>query len=209
MSQACDSLLTWLPKVDQCIGLPTSYDHIKMETQIMRTFPYILAISAACVPANAALPIGSAAPALTTTAAKGGKASAFSLTNTLKRGPVVLYFYPAAFTPGCTIEANQFAEAVPAFAALGATVIGVSGDDIETLKKFSVTECRSKFAVAAATPAMIKQFDVALSNGARSNRTSYVIAPNGKIVYSHSSPDYRDHVPNTLAAVKAWKAKKR
>jgi thioredoxin-dependent peroxiredoxin len=174
----------------------------------MRSFLFISAF-AITAPAIAALPVGSTAPALATSAAKAGKAMPFSLANALKKGPVVLYFYPAAFTPGCTIEANLFAEAVPAFASQGATVIGVSGDDIETLKKFSITECRNKFAVAAATPAMIKQFDVALSNGARSNRTSYVIAPNGKVVYSYSSPDYRNHVPNTLAAVKAWKTMKR
>jgi thioredoxin-dependent peroxiredoxin len=174
----------------------------------MRSFLFISAF-AITTPAIAALPVGSTAPALATSAAKAGKAMPFSLANALKKGPVVLYFYPAAFTPGCTIEANLFAEAVPAFASQGATVIGVSGDHIETLKKFSITECRNKFAVAAATPAMIKQFDVALSNGARSNRTSYVIAPNGKVVYSYSSPDYRNHVPNTLAAVKAWKAMKR
>jgi thioredoxin-dependent peroxiredoxin len=174
----------------------------------MRTL-FLISVFAITSPAIAALPVGSTAPALATTAAKAGKAMPFSLAKALKKGPVVLYFYPAAFTPGCTIEANQFAEAVPAFASQGATVIGVSGDDIETLKKFSVTECRNKFAVAAATPAMIKQFDVALSNAARSNRTSYVIAPNGKVVYSYTSPDYRNHVPNTLAAVKAWKAGKR
>ena len=75
----------------------------------------------------------------------------FSLAKQLKKGPVVLYFFPAAFTPGCTVEANQFAEATPEFRKLGATVVGMSADPVETLAKFSTSECRSKFAVASAS----------------------------------------------------------
>ena len=94
-------------------------------------------------------PYGAQAPDFTAQASLGGKEFTFSLADALKKGPVVLYFYPAAFTPGCTVEAHDFADATDKFAALGATVIGVSHDKIETLDKFSVSECRSKFAVAA------------------------------------------------------------
>src|SRR5512139_1742641 len=103
----------------------------------------------AAIPALAALKPGEKAPDFSAQASLGGSVFAFSLADALKRGPVVLYFYPAAFTEGCTIEAHDFAEATDAYRALGATVIGVSHDNIDTLKKFSVSECRSKFAVAA------------------------------------------------------------
>ena len=99
--------------------------------------------------ALAALKPGDKAPEFSAPSSLGGQVSTFSLSEALKKGPVVLYFYPAAFTSGCTIEAHLFAEAVDRYKALGATVIGVSGDNIETLNKFSVSECRSKFAVAA------------------------------------------------------------
>ena len=88
-------------------------------------------------------------PDFTTQATLAGKPFTFSLAAALKQGPVVLYFYPAAFTPGCTVEAHEFAEATDKFKAMGATVIGVSHDPIDKLKKFSVSECRNKFAVAS------------------------------------------------------------
>ncbi|HEY2444503.1 MAG TPA: peroxiredoxin, partial [Rhizomicrobium sp.] len=100
-------------------------------------------------PAMAALAVGAMAPDFSAQASLGGKEFSFSLAEALKKGPVVLYFYPAAFTKGCTIEAHDFAEATTQYAALGATVIGVSHDPIDKLDRFSVSECRSKFAVAA------------------------------------------------------------
>jgi peroxiredoxin Q/BCP len=121
---------------------------------------------------------------------------------------VVLYFYPAAFTPGCTVEAHEFAEATSEFQALGATVIGVSHDDIDKLNKFSVTECRNKFAVAADPDQHImKSYDAILAkNPLYADRTSYVISPDGKIIYSYTDLKPDLHVANTLAAVKQWKA---
>jgi peroxiredoxin len=130
----------------------------------------------------------------------------FDLAKALKKGPVVLYFYPAAFTTGCTIEAHDFAEATDGFRKLGATVIGVSADPIEVLDKFSVSECRNKFAVASATPQMIADYDVKLATSTRANRTSYVIAPDGKIIFAYSAMDPAGHVQKTMDAVKAWKA---
>src|SRR6201996_9081760 len=113
--------------------------------------------------ANAALAVGSKAPDFDIKAALGGKQFDFSLAQALKKGPVVLYFYPAAFTEGCTIEAHEFAEATDRYKALGAQVIGVSHDDIATLNKFSVSECRSKFAVAADTDGnVMKAYDAVM-----------------------------------------------
>lgn len=164
-----------------------------------------LALSAA--PAMAALAPGARAPDFSAQGALAGKAFSFALGNALKKGPVVLYFYPKAFTSGCTIEAHEFAEATPEFAKLGATVIGMSADDIETLKRFSVEECRSKFAVASATPAVIKSYDVALAPGvAMSNRTSYVIAPDGRILFAYTAAEPLGHIKGAMQAVRAWKA---
>jgi len=157
--------------------------------------------------APAALAPGAAAPDFTTQGALAGKPFQFSLKQALKKGPVVLYFFPAAFTPGCTIEAHEFAEATPEFAKLGATVIGMSADTIDKLQRFSVEECRNKFAVATATPGVIKGYDVALPvRPGMTNRTSYVIAPNGKIVHAYTAMSPQNHVSETMAAVKKWKA---
>jgi peroxiredoxin len=158
--------------------------------------------------ATSALPVGAKAPDFTTRGAIAGKLFTLRLSEELKKGPVVLYFFPAAFTPGCTAEAHEFAEATDAFKAAGATVIGMSADPVDKLARFSREECRDKFAVASAGASVIKDYDVALPlKIGLSNRTSYVIAPTGRIVYAHSAMDYRDHVKNTLAAVKAMKAK--
>lgn len=159
------------------------------------------------MPAVAALPVGAKAPDFSTQATLAGKPFPFSLAKALKQGPVVLYFYPAAFTSGCTVEAHDFAEATDDFKKLGATVIGVSADSIETLNRFSVEECRNKFAVASASPKMIADYDVKLPVVAKSNRTSFVIAPDGKIVYAYSALSPAGHVTGTMAAVKAWAAK--
>ena len=164
------------------------------------------AVSIAAVPAFAALKPGDKAPDFTTEASMGGKVFSFSLANALKKGPVVLYFYPAAFTEGCTIEAHDFADATDAYHALGATVIGVSHDDIDKLNRFSLSECRSKFAVAADTDQKImKLYDAVLAIAPRyANRTSYVIAPDGHIVYEYTSLDPDKHVANTLEALRTW-----
>lgn len=159
--------------------------------------------------AQAALPVGAAAPDFTTAGAIGGKQFSFSLAKALKRGPVVLYFFPAAFTSGCTIEARQFAVASDDFKKAGATLIGVAADPIEKLAKFSVEECRNKFAVAVASPTMISGYDVTLPQmTTRSNRTSYVIGKNGRIAFAYTAMAPDGHVSGTLAAVKALKTRK-
>ena len=159
-------------------------------------------------PLFAALQTGVQAPDFTTQATLAGKPFTFSLADALKKGPVVLYFYPAAFTPGCTLEAHDFAEATDKFKALGATVIGVSHDPIEKLNKFSVSECRNKFAVASdADQKITKEYDAVLAAKPEyANRTSYVIAPTGKIIYEYTAMDPDQHVGNTMAAVQKWQA---
>ena len=169
---------------------------------------FVAACAAALIalPVLAALPDGTKAPDFSTDASLAGQSFKFSLADALKKGPVVLYFYPAAFTKGCTVEAHDFAEATDKFAAMGATVIGVSHDPIDTLNKFSVSECRNKFAVASdADGHIMKAYDsVLLSHPAYANRTSYVIAPTGEIIYSYTAMDPEKHVGNTMAAVKKW-----
>jgi peroxiredoxin Q/BCP len=176
---------------------------------ITRFFVSAAVLSAALtVPAAAALSIGGKAPDFTLQATQGGNVFTFVLAEALKKGPVVLYFYPAAFTQGCTVEAHEFAEAIDQYKALGATVIGVSHDQLDTLQKFSVSECRSKFAVAADTKqTVMKEYDAVLPQHPQyANRTSYVIAPDGTIIYTYTSLDPSLHVQNTLTALKAWKA---
>jgi len=175
-----------------------------------RSFASALTVLLLAAPAAyAALPNGSHAPDFTAEASLGGKTYTFSLADALKKGPVVLYFYPAAFTPGCTIEAHDFAAAMPRFKALGATVIGVSHDRIGKLQRFSVSECRKKFPVASdASGRIMKEYDAVLaSHPAYANRTSYVIAPDGRILYSYTNLNPARHVANTMAAVKRWDEK--
>jgi len=165
-------------------------------------------------PAAAALRQGQRAPALHTQGALAGRTFTFDLQDALRRGPVVLYFFPRAFTQGCTLEANAFAEAMGDFRAAGAQVVGLSADNIDTLRRFSTEECRDAFPVAVASPAAIRAFDVVFRGPGQGNaqpnaqdvmsdRTSYVIAQDGRVVMVHSDLDWRQHVARTLAAVRA------
>jgi peroxiredoxin len=158
--------------------------------------------------ALAALPVGAMAPDFTAQASMAGKQFTFTLSKALQKGPVVLYFFPAAFTKGCTIEAHEFAAAQPQYKALGATLIGVTAGNIDRLTEFSVSECRSKFPVAADPHAAIaKQYKSTLAMMGVSDRTSYVIAPDDRILLSYSDLNPDQHVDQTLAALKAWRAK--
>ncbi|MBV9695660.1 MAG: peroxiredoxin [Gammaproteobacteria bacterium] len=171
----------------------------------MRAF--LVALTVLCaLPVVAALPDGAKAPDFSTQASLAGKDFKFSLADALKQGPVVLYFYPAAFTPGCTVEAHEFAEATEQFKALGATVIGVSHDPIEKLNRFSVEHCRSKFAVASdADGSIMKAYDSVLKGHEEyADRTSYVIAPDGTVLYSYTAMNPDQHVANTMAAVRKY-----
>lgn len=152
--------------------------------------------------ATAALKPGDVAPSFSTPAAVGGQAFQFDLDAALQKGPVVLYFFPKAFTQGCTIEANAFAQATPRFAQLGATVVGLSHDDLETLKKFSVEACRDQFAVASDPQARtIRAYDAASLRPGVASRISYVIGQDGRIAFTHEGSDPLRHVEETLKAV--------
>ncbi len=176
--------------------------------------PSFASVALMCVvtagPALAALPVGAPAPDFSAQAALGGKAFTFSLNEALKKGPVVLYFYPKSFTKGCTIEAHDFAEATDKFAAMGATVIGVSHDDIATQQKFSTMECRDKFAVAAdPDDKVISEYDAKMPVMPMANRISYVIAPDHKVLFTYTDMNPDQHVALTMDAVKKWKAEQK
>jgi len=163
--------------------------------------PWIMA-----APAFAALDIGEKAPDFNAPAALAGKTYKFSLAENLAKGPVVLYFYPASFTVGCSAEAHEFAEAIEKFQELGATVIGVSTDDIDTQVKFSQQVCQGKFPVASdAAKTVVKSYDAAMMvMPDYANRISYVIAPDSSIVYNYQSLNPSKHVANTLTALREW-----
>jgi peroxiredoxin Q/BCP len=177
-----------------------------MELDMKTLLALTALIASLAAPAHAALDIGDNAPNFTTSAALGGKVFEFTLADSLAKGPVVVYFFPAAFSVGCSIEAHEFAEAIDKFQALGATVIGVSGDDIDTLGKFSVQACQGKFAVASDNSQHImKSYDAVLTlRPEYANRVSYVIAPNGSVVYNYQSLNPSRHVENTLSALRGW-----
>ena len=166
-----------------------------------------LALGALATPAYANMKVGDTAPSFTAEATVGGDQFTFSLADALKTGPVVLYFFPKAFTKGCTAEAHEFAEAAANFTAAGATLIGMSADDIGTLHKFSTQECSSKFPVASDPDLkVVRAYDSALvrvGSFGVADRISYVIAPDGKIAYTYADRNPDKHVENTLAAVKA------
>jgi peroxiredoxin len=160
--------------------------------------PAMLLSAAAALPAHAALKEGDAAPAFKAQASLAGKAFAYSLDDALRKGPVVVYFYPAAFTSGCNLQAHTFAVNLDQFSAAGATVIGVSLDSITRLNDFSADPqyCAGKVAVAsdadgaiakayglavAATPAGRKDSRGQEIDHGRAERTTFVVAADGRI----------------------------
>ncbi len=175
----------------------------------------ILAAAAAALlaaPASAALKPGDKAPVFTAPGFLAGDPVTLSLADALKKGPVVLYFFPAAHTSGCNLEAHLFSEAIDKFKAEKTTVIGITAGNVKELAAFSkeTEHCGGKFAVAADPGAKIaRQYDsVLVVKPDWSDRTSYVIAPNGQVLHAYSKMDPSDHVNQTLAAVKAYNAKK-
>jgi thioredoxin-dependent peroxiredoxin len=157
--------------------------------------------------AAAALPTGAQAPDFKLEGALAGKPLTFSLHQALQKGPVVLYFFPAAFTAGCTLEAHDFAEATDNFKKLGATVIGVTAGNVDQVGKFSQSECRNKFAVAADPGAKVAgEYQTQMQMGGKtlSDRTSFVIAPDGKILLSYTDRNPDAHIQKTMDAVKQY-----
>jgi peroxiredoxin Q/BCP len=165
----------------------------------MKTTFFALSLLAFAAGAHAALKPGDAAPDFRASAALAGKTVDVTLKDALAKGPVVVYFYPAAFTGGCNLQAHEFAENLARFTAAGATVIGVSGDSIERLREFSADPetCAGKLTVAADADGRIaRAFDIATTETppgrkttkgqdithARAERTSFVVGHDGRIV---------------------------
>lgn len=155
-------------------------------------------------PAIAELKAGTVAPDFTAQGALGGQPFAFHLADALKKGPVVVYFFPAAFTPGCTTETKMFADKAEEFAAAGATLIGVTRGNTDQLVRFSTETCRSKFPVAAISKKTMDDYKAGmLLPTGWTDRTSYVIAKDGHIVLSYTSGRPDGHITKTLEALKA------
>jgi peroxiredoxin len=176
------------------------------EPDMKRAISLLMMLGCLSLPVQAALDVGDTAPDFSVPAALGGKVFQYRLSEQLAKGPVVLYFFPAAFSEACSIEARQFAEAIDKFKALGASVIGVSGDDIELITRFSVQACQGRFPVAAdENKTVLKAYDAAMQTRPDfANRVSYLIVPDGKVAYSYLSLNPNKHVENTLAALAQW-----
>jgi peroxiredoxin len=174
--------------------------------------------TAIAVPAFAALKEGDKAPAFTAKASLAGKAFDYSLADSLKKGPVVVYFYPSAFTQGCNIQAHTFSENMDKFKAAGASVIGVSLDSIERLNDFSADPnyCAGKVAVASDPSGSIaKSFDLmvgAAREGAKDSRgqeighgfaerTTFIVTPDGKVAATVGGVSPADNVTKSLETV--------
>jgi peroxiredoxin len=184
-----------------------------------------LLAAAVILPASAALKEGDAAPAFTAQASQAGKAFPFSLKDALKKGPVVVYFYPSAFTGGCNIQAHTFAVNHEKFTEAGATVVGVSLDSIARLNEFSADPnyCAGKFPVAAdANGAIAKSYDLAIRDiaagkkdtrgveidHAAAERTTFIITPDGKIAATVGGLTPEANVEKALATVQHLPRKK-
>jgi thioredoxin-dependent peroxiredoxin len=170
----------------------------------------LVAAASFAAPSFAALAPGAKAPDFTAPAYLAGKPFTYKLADALKKGPVVVYFFPAAHTAGCNIEAHLFSQAIDKFKAQHATVIGVTAGNTDQLADFSkeTEHCSGKFPVAADAGAKIAtQYEAILAQKPEwSDRTSYVIAPDGTITHVYSNLDPKQHVSETLAALKAIKA---
>ena len=184
-----------------------------MNLRILLTAP-AAAMVAIAAPASAELPQGARAPGFATQGALAGKVFGFNLNAALRKGPVVLYFYPKSFTQGCTLEAHGFAEAMPEFRKAGASVIGLSADTIDTQVRFSTEACRDAFPVGVASPAIVQAYKVALTKPdgtatGLTSRTSYVIGRDGTVKMVYTNMNYAEHVKRTLEAVRAMQPKRK
>jgi len=184
-----------------------------------------LLTTAFTLPAVAALKEGDVAPDFQTQASLAGKAFSYSLKDALKTGPVVVYFYPSAYTGGCNIQAHTFAVNTEKFAAAGATIIGVSLDSIERLNDFSADPeyCAGKVAVASDKDGSIaKAYDLVVKEAAAgkkdsrgvdidhgfAERTTFIVTPEGKIVATIGGIKPAENVEKALEAVQQLAAAK-
>jgi peroxiredoxin Q/BCP len=179
--------------------------------------------TAICLPALAALKDGDKAPDFTAQASLAGKEFKFSLKESLKKGPVVVYFYPSAYTQGCNVQAHTFSVNQEKFAAAGASVIGVSLDNIQRLNQFSADPdyCAGKFPVASdADGSIAKSYDLSVRQMAGlkdtkgnevdhglAERTTFVVTPDGKIAATIGGVKPDENVMKALETVQKLKAK--
>ena len=179
--------------------------------------------TAICFPALAALKDGDSAPDFTTHASLAGKEFKFSLKESLKKGPVVVYFYPSAYTQGCNVQAHTFSVNQEKFAAACATIIGVSLDSIQRLNQFSADPeyCAGKFPVASdASGSIAKSYDLTVKNvpGIKdtkgnevdhgfAERTTFVVTSDGKIAATIGGVTPTENVMKALETVQQLKAK--
>ena len=188
--------------------------------------PGIVVLSVLAAPAYAALKEGDTAPDFTAQASLAGKDFTFSLRDALKKGPVVVYFYPSAFTEGCNIQAHTFSVNREKFTAAGADVIGVSLDNIERLNDFSKDPkyCAGKLAVASDADGKIaKSYDLKVADAhpgfkdtrgveighGFAERTTFVVTPDGKIAATVGGMAPAANVLKTLEIVEQLKAGKK
>ena len=171
----------------------------------MRHFLAALATTALlAAPAFAELNAGDAAADFTVQGFQAGEPVSFHLAEALVDGPVVRFFFPAAFTSGCEAQAAAFAEAIDQFTAEGARVIGVTGGNTDRLAEFSTQHCADAFPVFAVEDGMARDYDARLMmRPGWTNRTSYVIDQASTIAFSWSEMSPYEHVDQTLAAVRA------
>ncbi len=178
----------------------------------------ILGSAAIAVPALAALQAGDTAPNFEAKASLAGKPFDYSLREALDKGPVVVYFYPSAYTRGCNIQAHEFAESMDKFMAAGASVIGVSLDSIERLNDFSADPeyCAGKLAVASdVTGEIARSYEVAVKdaregkldtrgieiNHGTAKRTTFIVLPDGEIAETIGGISPMENVQKSLEAV--------
>ena len=177
-----------------------------------------LALALGLSAAHASLAVGDAAPTFDAPASLAGKAFTYSLPDALKHGPVVVYFYPSAYTGGCNLEAHAFAVQHEKFLAAGATIVGVSLDDIGRLNTFSADPayCGGKIAVASDPDGRIaRAYALAVrdtapgrkdTRGAQidhgfAERSTFVVTPDGRIAAAFDGLSPVENVEHALAAV--------
>ncbi len=186
-----------------------------------RLLTLLLASAVVAAPAHAALKAGDAAPDFQARASLAGKAFEFSLKDALKKGPVVVYFYPSAYTQGCNIQAREFALNMDQFTAAGASIVGVSMDSIERLNDFSADPeyCGGKVAVSSDSDGRIaKAYDLKVTEreGAKDSRgveiahgfierITFVVTPDGRIASTITGVPAAENVKQALAAVERLK----
>ncbi len=191
---------------------------------LFRTAILAAASLALALPAYAALKAGDAAPEFTAKASLAGKAFDYSLKSALKKGPVVVYFYPSAYTQGCNIQAREFALNMEKFTAMGATIVGVSMDDIDRLNDFSADPdyCGGKVSVSSDADGKIaRAYDLKVTEraGAKDSRgveishgfierTTFVVTRDGKIAATITGLPAAENVKQALATVEQLKGTK-